>query len=533
MTRMSRIIAHLPLFRQDPDQRNGLDRLRQRGVQIWAVIGWVSVALILLGDVILQAGVGVPLLIIGVAINIAPTVMAVRGQFDIPARTLMGSTAAVVPAMLVFLLKGHPWQMDAHMYFFVGLAALVILADWRPILVATGLTAAHHVALEWLAPHYVFLGTGNIGRILFHVVAVGLQASVLVALTVQLERLILGQEAALRRARELTKTAEDGRRQTEAAMERARVAAADAARERQHRAEETSRTAIERRAELVTIANEFERSVTSVIKLMGASSQRLEKVAVQMEDITDSTTQDANQAAAGAGQAAADIAQVAASIRSLSQSVRTIAVAADRQSVLTDTASCEAQRSVETVVMLEEHAVQIEGFLDDIRKIAAKTNLLALNATIEAARAGDAGRGFAVVAGEVKALSADTTRASDRIGNLISGIREGVADTSNILNSVNCAIGQVSLAASGIAAAVAEQRSTAQDVDAGADRAAATADDVEQRISDVARAGRTASSLSAEVSKSARELAESARDLLRSTDRFVSILQEEDHAVAA
>jgi len=532
---MTRLSATLARFRPHPSAQPTLDSLetmRRRGVQLWALIGWVSLALLLVGNAILHTGVWLPLLVIGTLVNIGPTMMALAGRHDSEARTLIGASAAVIPAMLVFLLKGHPWQMDAHMYFFVGMAALVVLADWRPIAFATVLTACHHISLEWFAPEWVFSGTGNVGRILFHVVAVGLQFGVLAALTVQLERLFLGQQAALRRSHELTEAAEEGQRQTERAMELARLAEADAARERRERAEQATRIAQARRAELVGIANEFERSVTSVIKAIGEATERLEQAAVQLEDITQSTTAEADQVAAGAGRAASDIAQVASSIRTLSESVQTIAIAADRQSVLTETASSEAKRSVQTVAMLEEHAVQIEGFLADIRKIAAQTNLLALNATIEAARAGDAGRGFAVVAGEVKTLSADTTRASDRIGSLISGIREGVADTSDKLRSVNGAIGQVSLAASGIATAVAEQRHTAQDVDACAARAATTADEVERRIADVAHAGGKATSLSASVTRSAADLSVSARDLLSSTDRFVSFLQS-DHAVAA
>lgn len=90
-----------------------------------------------------------------------------------------------------------------------------------------------------------------------------------------------------------------------------------------------------------------------------------------------------------------------------------------------------------SIAKLEDHAVQIEGFLDDIRNLASKTNLLALNATIEAARAGNAGRGFAVVAGEVKSRSADTKRASDLIRDLITGIREGVSETGDTLRSVS------------------------------------------------------------------------------------------------
>jgi methyl-accepting chemotaxis protein len=60
---------------------------------------------------------------------------------------------------------------------------------------------------------------------------------------------------------------------------------------------------------------------------------------------------------------------------------------------------------------------------DQIDGIAGQTNLLALNATIEAARAGDAGKGFAVVAGEVKALSAETARATVVVSKVVKDLR--------------------------------------------------------------------------------------------------------------
>jgi methyl-accepting chemotaxis protein len=337
---------------------------------------------------------------------------------------------------------------------------------------------------------------------------------------------------ALRQARDLTEIAETGQRQTEQALDTARAAEAAAAHERRRREDQAARVAVERRGEFLTLAHEFERSVTSVVKTIGQATERLEHAAIQLEEVTVGSTREADGVASGASRAAADIAQVAWSIRTLSQSIRTIAVAADQQSALTETASIEARRSVQTVAMLEEYAIEIEGFLDDIRHIASKTNLLALNATIEAARAGDAGRGFAVVAGEVKALSSDTTRASDRISSLIAGIRDGVADTGAKLRSVNGAIGQVSAAATGIAIAVSEQRATGQDADVGATRAVETANDIKDRIGCVAQAAGTASSLSVAVRSSASELAISARDLRSSTDLFVSFLQS-DEGVAA
>ncbi|MBD8678585.1 methyl-accepting chemotaxis protein [Sphingomonas sp. CFBP 13720] len=509
-----------------------LDALRLRGIVAWAVLGWVSLVVLLVGDAALDAGMGWPLLIAGVLLNIVPTMAALRRRYDAAARATMGTLAAAIPAMLVFLLRGHPWQMDAHMYFFVGMAALVVLADWRPIAVATTLTAIHHIALEWLAPSFVFTGDGNIGRIAFHVVAVGLQFGILAILTTQLNRLFTAQDAALRRSHELAEVAEDGQRRAEEAMRLARAAELQAADERRQREEQTARIARERRSELVMLAQEFERSVTTVVKCMGDATGRLEESAVRLESITGAARFEAEGASVGASRAANDIAVVVTSIRDLSASIRTIATAAERQAVLTDTASTNAARSVQTVAMLEEHAVQIERFLDDIRSIASKTNLLALNATIEAARAGEAGRGFVVVANEVKLLSADTKGASDRISALIAGIRNGVAETGDKLRSVNQSIGEVSHAASGIASAVREQNGTSQEVDAGADRAVLTAGEVGQQIESVANAAGAASTLSVAVRTSVGQLVDSTRELRASTDLFVSFLRSDDTLVA-
>ncbi|ABI78393.1 sensor histidine kinase/response regulator [Hyphomonas neptunium ATCC 15444] len=117
------------------------------------------------------------------------------------------------PAIMLFLLTGHTWQMDMHMYFFAMLALTIAWCDWRAIVTGAVAVSLHHLVLLYLLPSAVFSQDGNIGRVILHAGIVIFQTIVLVWISHKLvesfdrigrmsEEILIKNEALTQRTRE-------------------------------------------------------------------------------------------------------------------------------------------------------------------------------------------------------------------------------------------------------------------------------------------------------------------------------------------
>jgi len=152
---------------------------------------------------------------------------------------------------------------------------------------------------------------------------------------------------------------------------------------------------------------------------------------------------------------------------------------------------------------------QIAEKISMIDAIARQTNLLALNATIEAARAGEAGKGFAVVAGEVKALSRQTSTATEDIRHRIASFRaeirtavtamrdsaiaanqgrESASEAATQMAALTTSAGAVVARMHDIAAILSEQRAASEEIARNIAGTSEATDDVVERISQLATA---------------------------------------------
>ncbi len=286
--------------------------------------------------------------------------------------------------------------------------------------------------------------------------------------------------------------------------------------------ESGGKAAAQRKQEMRKLADEFQAAVGGIVGAVSGASGELETAARTLTKTADTTQQLAGMVTSASEEASANVQSVASAAEEMSGSVTEIGRQVQESSRIAAEAVSQAQKTDARITELSGAASRIGDVVKMITAIAEQTNLLALNATIEAARAGEAGRGFAVVASEVKALAAQTAKATDEIGTQIAAMQTATQDSVGAIKEIGGTIGRIAEIAATIAAAVEEQGAATQEISRNVHQAAQGTAQVATNITDVNRGANETGAASAQVLGSAQALSRESGHLKAEVEKFVA-----------
>ncbi len=287
------------------------------------------------------------------------------------------------------------------------------------------------------------------------------------------------------------------------------------------RVKQEKETAAQRKSELQKLADEFQRTVGSIVDAVSLTATQLEGAAKGLASTAAVTERRSESVVTACEESSLNVQAVANASTEMAASIREIVHQVQESNEIAIRVVQQAQGTDVQITELSKAAEHVGDVIKFINTIAQQTNLLALNATIEAARAGESGRGFAVVAQEVKALAAQTAQATAAISSQIGNIQTATVDSFVAIKEIGITINRMVQIAKTVGAAVEAHGLMTSEIAHSVQQVALGTTQVANDITEVNRDATETGLASAQVLSSAELLSNESTRLKQELDKFL------------